>query len=104
MMNRELRNKWIEALRSGEYKQGQNMLVVAEEGVEKHCCLGVLCKVLGLPDARIGRYATLLAFQDGFESDNLDIGLPRDEREYLANMNDDGHTFWQIADYVEKNL
>jgi len=38
----ELAKKWIEALRSGKYKQGEGQLV----GVNKFCCLGVLCDVV----------------------------------------------------------
>ena len=38
-MNPEMKAKWVEALRSGEYKQGKGAL--RREGM--FCCLGVLC-------------------------------------------------------------
>ena len=43
-MDAQLKKVWVEALRSGEYKQGKGMLYRPEE---THCCLGVLCKVAG---------------------------------------------------------
>ena len=50
-MKRELLNKWIDALRSGEYEQGNGVLCL-ESATEPeklfHCCLGVLCEVAGL--------------------------------------------------------
>lgn len=43
-MNVEIRNQWADALESGEYQQGKNMLTrVDGYGNEKNCCLGVLC-------------------------------------------------------------
>ena len=40
-MNKDVAEKWAEALRSGEYKQGTSALLMNN----KHCCLGVLCEV-----------------------------------------------------------
>jgi hypothetical protein len=38
--------KWIKALRSGEYKQGQKRLcVIDRDKSEKYCCLGVACEL-----------------------------------------------------------
>lgn len=44
-MNQEIKQKWVEALRSGEYEQGDGRLVsvIKETGKPKYCCLGVLC-------------------------------------------------------------
>lgn len=46
MMNPEIKQRWIEALRSGEYRQGKGQLVEpgGEKG-DKFCCLGVLCDI-----------------------------------------------------------
>lgn len=45
-MNREIRDRWVAALRSGTYKQGRSMLKVdAAYGETRHCCLGVLCEI-----------------------------------------------------------
>lgn len=42
-MNSGLKAKWIEALRSGEYKQGYGAL---RDDDDTFCCLGVLCDVI----------------------------------------------------------
>jgi len=39
-MREEIKKKWVDALRSGEYKQGRGNLRPTED---THCCLGVLC-------------------------------------------------------------
>lgn len=44
-MNKEIKKQWIEALRSGKYKQGREYLCVDET----YCCLGVLCDILKVP-------------------------------------------------------
>lgn len=39
----EVKEKFLKALRSGEYIQGKNYLrMKGEDGVTRHCCLGVL--------------------------------------------------------------
>lgn len=42
-INTEFARIWADALRSGEYKQGQGHL--ANETSDKFCCLGVLCEL-----------------------------------------------------------
>lgn len=45
-MKKEIAKRWIKALRSGKYKQGQNYLKqFNKKGEVKHCCLGVLCEL-----------------------------------------------------------
>jgi hypothetical protein len=43
-MNADIKEKWIAALRSGKYKQGNSYLRRGDE----YCCLGVLCDVMGM--------------------------------------------------------
>ena len=40
-MNPDIKKKWIEALTSGEYLQGESHLRVGD----RFCCLGVLCDI-----------------------------------------------------------
>lgn len=40
-MNPEVKKLWVDALRSGKYKQGKRRLSI--DG--NHCCLGVLCEI-----------------------------------------------------------
>lgn len=43
-MNQEIKKLWIEALRSGKYKQATGRLSkIDDNGVTRMCCLGVLC-------------------------------------------------------------
>lgn len=41
-MNKEVKDQWVTALRSGEYEQGRSQLQTSDG---KFCCLGVLCEV-----------------------------------------------------------
>jgi len=42
-MKKNIKKKWLAALKSGKYKQGQEWLVQTEENGKTYCCLGVLC-------------------------------------------------------------
>lgn len=45
-MNPEIKQRWIEALKSGQYWQGKNLLKQEDsEGQITYCCLGVLCEL-----------------------------------------------------------
>lgn len=46
-MNPVVKEKWLAALRSGEYKQGRYRLAKRRLGAEEweYCCLGVLCEL-----------------------------------------------------------
>lgn len=74
-MKKEIADKWVEALRSGNYKQGMSALRSKED---EYCCLGVLCEVLGL-EAKISIHNTTYIY------DGRGDLLPRTARE-LANM------------------
>lgn len=45
-MKPEIKELWVEALRSGEYEQGRGRLTQwNQDGDEMFCCLGVLCDI-----------------------------------------------------------
>lgn len=99
-MDAELKKKWVEALRSGEYKQGTGWL----RKNDKFCCLGVLAAVNGDPLA-LGA-DTLHRSRRGSASkygywENL---IESEDEVALVNMNDQGDSFAEIADYIEANL
>ncbi len=50
-MKKEIATKWIEALRSGKYKQGKSRLKKYDQ---TYCCLGVLCEISGLGEFEKG--------------------------------------------------
>lgn len=56
-MRADVKQAWVQALRSGEYRQGRGKLTrVEEDGSESFCCLGVLCDVaikMGAPFERV---------------------------------------------------
>jgi hypothetical protein len=90
-MQQEQRDKWVAALRSGEYTQitGELRRWDAKDSVG-HCCLGVYCEVAGIP------YDT-----DAYFKLNDDIANVED----LWQMNDvAGASFTEIADWIEANV
>lgn len=118
-MNPEIRARWTAALRSGEIPQVESLL---SDG-HGRCCLGVLCDIAvtdGIvppPEydevhgvwSYIGSYQLLpdeVIAWAGFAADDLDEGDPcvavRHERPRgLAELNDDGWTFAEIADAID---
>ena len=113
----ELKAKWIEALRSGDYAQGTGELCVLRGwgGDEyEHCCLGVLAEVAGIERERIRGKCHLSEIGNtllgAFESDDgveYSTKLPYTHttlQRKLAGMNDNGKTFPEIADWIEANL
>jgi len=106
---------WINALRSGDYKQGREKLVTEyADGTCRYCCLGVLSKVCGLPSTD-----SAFIIQDSMEDAiNYYIKLDRDTQVQLAEMNDGvldpaapelkyvipPWNFEQIADYIEHQI
>lgn len=101
-MKRELRDRWVEALRSGDYEQGQSFL----RNGNKFCCLGVLCEVAGVPreDTEWGSGYRLSA--DEWEDVDLPPrwgGLTPRVKQTLMDKNDlYGKSFLEIADHIER--
>lgn len=107
-LNHKFKRKWLKALRSGIYKQGTGVLKV--KGKQEYCCLGVACDVAGIPR---DKYAGKELPSD--LSKTLQLKLPpffRSEEfggndecdDYirtLAQMNDDGESFTDIANEIE---
>lgn len=105
----EFLGKWIKALRSGKYKQGTGCLCRAAP-VKEYCCLGVACKVAKIRAIDNGRDQKVIHFEANGNKSMTSIrtlipGLidPLQEST-LANMNDNGASFDQIADYIEKHI
>lgn len=92
MLTDEMKTKWINALESGEYEQGQGKL----ECNGKFCGLGVFCLINDIP-----RY-----------SDNNETGyvwlksIIGDEGiDHIIQLNDLQHkTFPEIATWIKENL
>lgn len=106
-MKTELKNKWIKALRSGNYQQTTEIL--SNGGC--YCCLGVLSVIM--EDERF-KYGYWTIEEDGrvlneeYEIPKIvkeNIDLPDDVQTTLIDMNDNQcNDFNEIADWIEKNL
>jgi hypothetical protein len=128
-MNKEIKERWTEALRSGEYSQTKNTLADGDG----FCCLGVLCEIAAedgvvyradysyhstespgdwsseeLPHAVID-WAGL----DGEFAENplTDVSYPGGHRPngrenaHFSELNDDmGWNFKEIADVIDRAL
>lgn len=96
-MDAALKARWVEALRSGEYKQGK--LDFERNG--RFCCLGVLCKIAGKP-TNIDGQSNWGFIYEAFGPGEIDD--PEGRRWPLIRMNDGGRSFAEIADYIEAHL
>lgn len=107
-MNAEIKAKWLEALRSGKYRQGTEYLRTADD---KFCCLGVLCDITN--PALWEKWTNGERHHDvyGFLSHTSMLPDKIDEqaggiaaKAHLMGMNDSGKSFSEIANYIEANL
>ena len=121
----ELKKEWIAALRSGKYAQRTEFLHTKIDGVDKFCCLGVLCDlavkhgILPAPnlETEIITYGDLsdygrsssavlpLKLQEfmGVDSNQFEVG--RHSKSTLTALNDctkTPYTFEKLADIIEK--
>ncbi len=119
-MDKDLKARWVTALRSGEFEQGTGYL--SEGG--RYCCLGVLCRVAEpeLDSAGVRVVVADRMYVDGNHGVLTDdvaaiLGMPNGSGvlndmptdEYgghpeLSALNDSGATFDQIADVIEYAL
>lgn len=115
---KENRAKWVKALRSGKYKQGEGVLF--DKKTKAYCCLGVLCNVAGIKPVT-SKTAKGVSLFDGAENtapqtamdfvglsteggafDDLEQKYYKDITNALWKLNDEHRfTFKQIADVIE---
>lgn len=116
-MNPEIKKEWIDALNSGEYKQGMVYL----KRNNQFCCLGVLCDIYSKKTGK-GNWepaVTDYGVEKFTVGDKIDTsGLPVSVREWsgvsgalgelkqrsLAMLNDEGMTFKDLAKVIEEQL
>lgn len=113
---------WVEALRSGKYKQTTKGNLKDDEG---HCCLGVLCemskkaKFSKNPNfnkcykiGHSGNSGTLpievmnefgLSNPDGMKASDTSLFIEGAEYLSLSSANDKGVPFNKLADWIEEN-
>jgi hypothetical protein len=128
-MNPEIKQKWVDALRSGEYSQSDGKL----RSHQGFCCLGVLCDLYSQEPLTKG-WKFKEAFEEentqakdywyfdgeseflpesvkewaglGFNNPQVKVELEEDEEalfyfDEIANLNDAGYTFPQLANIIE---
>lgn len=121
-MNKEVKTLWVEALRSGKYKQGTGAL---RNDKNEYCCLGVLCDVARkegiipsprrakdenvyeygtVADRRGGTLPSAVYRWAGLYDGNPTFG-PNGAARSAASWNDHHHkSFEEIADLIEEHL
>lgn len=107
-MNKEIKAKWLAALRSGKYVHGKGQLKDVTTGHPKHCCLGVLCEVL--LEQRQGSWTVGKRFD--FEGDSRLGAIPeklarlrnlQDATSALIELNDNAENYEPAIKYIEDN-
>ena len=105
-MKEDIKNLWVDALRSGEYNQTKASL--QDEG---YCCLGVLCKVGEkegilvntnsdgkLEGVSLSDQGSITEWSGASYFDQSGV------QNILMGMNDDdGKTFEEIADHIDNH-
>lgn len=114
-MKPEIKKLWVDALRSGEYKQAKHKLRTTKGSF---CCLGVLCNLHAQAHPEIATEQKKATVYMG-ESQFLPLEvvnwakLPsyggarvtiNSTKMQLTAHNDDGRTFLEIADAIEEQL
>lgn len=109
-MDAQLKAKWVEALRSNRYRQAEGNLR-EERSIKRYsyCCLGVLCHVMGskwVNGVAVLGETIMEAHGEAYLSfDALKLsGLDDASQRVLANMNDSGALFTDIAEHIEAHL
>lgn len=119
-MKKKIAKQWVEALRSGEYKQANGRLC---DGGTKFCCLGVLTELFiqhKHENTKLGQYKygwetssitgrisfkgeTALLHKEVKEWSGMDTldGSLYDSTQ-LTRLNDDGYKFEQLANIIEE--
>ena len=115
-MDPDVKEKWCEALESGQYRQGRAYLNRGEH----FCCWGVLCEVLKVPHSALykspGGNLDVVAYegattlptpailkQAGLETAYFEVDI-EGNLQTLQVHNDAGHGFLRIAKAIRENL
>lgn len=112
-MKKEVKKKWVAALRSGKYKQAKGAL----RSRNGYCCLGVLCdlylkekkekwvRVESQNYYKIGEDESAVLPREVMKWAGLTSVNPEAGPYHLAHWNDDGHVaFPEIADIISAKL
>lgn len=102
---KEVLKLWVEALESGKYEQVSSVLRKKTDGQYAYCCLGVLCQLAendgGQAYNDSDEYANTIDFPP---PKMMDFVFDLEFCESLAEMNDSGHTFKEIAKVIRDRM
>lgn len=100
-MNKKWKKKWLQALRSGQFQQGSGLL----KNGNNYCCLGILRRVMNPQDSSSCTDDRVMAKNQLLTAAHESkAGITWKIQVSLSKKNDDGHSFVQIANWIEKNL
>ena len=131
-MNPEVKQKWIDALRSGDYEQGSEKL----RGPNGYCCLGVLCDLYIKENNKEWDFGGYGEYGEETNPQPMDYWYFDEESEFLpesvmnwaklylrnpilrvddndemfefneevSTLNDEGYSFSMIADLIEAQM
>lgn len=121
-MDPELKEQWLDALKSGRYAKGRQALrsISNVETVERFCCLGVLCDIL---DPEGWQEPTDASFAASFANKTLvpyavrggSVNVAYLPEEYvekadihnqmtLTRINDKSETFEPVIEFIEQHM
>ena len=123
-LNADIKRRWVESLRSGNYRQGREALVVPNRILgDAFCCLGVLCDIAAKDGVVVRQAKSYLDPEDHLDQSYKALplavlqwsGLPISGRAaneviigddiFLTTLNDNyEYDFDQIADVIEEKL
>lgn len=107
-MRKDIAQKWVDDLRSGEHEQTRGVLHAVEDGEHSYCCLGRLCEIAitnGVELKTQGNGA-FVKYEGQAYLPPAEVyrwsGLDADEANSYAHMNDqDAASFKAIANAIE---
>ena len=119
-MEQELKDRWLEALESGDYQKGTGYLKYqAPNGDTEFCCLGVLADICGEEwdydgsgyDGELITYATPDGSFMFYYGPNSEL-MEDSEGDYtgttladaLTNINDGSETFGPVIEYIKEHV
>lgn len=105
-MTQEQRDAWCNALRSGEYRQGEGALRRRRNGEDQYCCMGVLCDVIAPDKWDPDELGFFYLWNNNQSTGRVPVSLiPKLIQGDLIGMNDtDLKSFAEIADWIEQNV
>ena len=112
-MNSDIAKMWVDALESGNYKQGRKRL----RKRDSFCCLGVLCD-LYIKHEKKGSWGDNEFISSNYLSSYFSGSLPTEVQDWsgmksfvgslpsssLVTLNDSGKTFEEIAQVIKENV